>query len=70
VESYNGHLRKELLDLEPLDRVLEAQVLMHDWREEYSTCRPPQSLGYVTPAEFARRWKMENEVRVSRLLDR
>src|SRR5205823_2564571 len=40
VESYNGHLRKELLDLELLDSVLEAQVLIDDWREEYNTYRP------------------------------
>jgi len=55
VESYNGHLRKELLDLELLDSVLEAQVLIDDWREEYNTYRPHQSLRYLTPEEFARR---------------
>jgi transposase-like protein len=53
VESYNGHLRKELLDLELLDSVLEAQVLIDDWREEYNTYRPHQSLRYLTPVELA-----------------
>jgi transposase InsO family protein len=43
VESYNGHLRKELLDLELLDSVLEAQVLIDDWREKYNTYRPHHS---------------------------
>jgi putative transposase len=70
VESYNGHLRKELLDLELLDSVLEAQVLIDDWREEYNTYRPHQSLGYLTPVEFARRWREENEPRVSQQVDR
>ena len=70
VESYNGKLRKELLDLELLDSVLEAQVLIDDWREEYNTYRPHQSLGYLTPVEFARRWRKENEVRVSQQVDR
>jgi putative transposase len=70
VESYNGHLRKELLDLELLDSVLEAQVLIDDWREEYNTYRPHQSLRYLTPVEFARRWRMENEGRVSQQVDR
>ena len=65
MESYNGKLRKELLDLELLDSVLEVQVLIDDWREEYNTYRPHQSLGYLTPVEFARRWRKENEVRVS-----
>jgi putative transposase len=70
VESYNGHLRKELLDLELLDSVLEAQVLIDDWRGEYNTYRPHQSLRYLTPAEFALRWRKENEVRVSQQVDR
>jgi len=69
VESYNGHLRKELLDLELLDSVLEAQVLIDDWREDYNTYRPHQSLGYLTPAAFARRW-MDNEGRASQQVDR
>jgi putative transposase len=34
VESYNGRLRRELLDLELLDSMLEAQVLVDVWREE------------------------------------
>ena len=70
VESYNGHLRRELLNLELLDSVLEAQVLIDDWREEYNTYRPHQSLRYLTPAEFARRWRMGNEARVSQQVDR
>jgi len=70
VESYNGKLRKELLDLELLDSVLEAQVLIDDWREDYNTYRPHQSLGYLTPVEFARRWRKENQVRVSQRVDR
>jgi putative transposase len=69
VESYNGHMRKELLDLELLDSVLEAQVLSDDWREEYNTYRPHQSLGYLTPDAFTRRWTMENEGRVSQRVD-
>jgi transposase InsO family protein len=64
-----NHLRKELLDLELLDSVLEAQVLIDDWREDYNTYRPHQSLGYLTPAEFARRW-MDNEGRASQQVDR
>jgi len=70
VESYNDKQRRELLNLELLDSVLEAQVLIDDWREDYNTYRPHQSLGYLTPVEFARRWRKEQEARVSQRVDR
>ena len=56
VESFNGHLRRELLDLESFNSLYEAQVLLEDWRQEYNHHRPHQSLGYQTPAAFARQW--------------
>src|SRR5947207_14215927 len=57
VESYKWHLRKELLDLDPLDLVLVAQVLIKDWREWYKTTdsnsRPVLSSCSVSLAECA-----------------
>jgi putative transposase len=35
------------------DSLLEAQVLVADWRDEYNTCRPHSALGMRTPVEFA-----------------
>jgi putative transposase len=55
VESFNGHLRRELLELETFNSLYEAQVLIEDWRLEYNHYPPHQSLGYLTPAEFTRR---------------
>jgi len=70
VESYNDKMRRELLNGELIDSVLEGQVLLDDWREDFNTYRPHQSLGYLTPVEFTRRWRMENEGRVSQGVDR
>jgi len=70
VESYNDKQRRELLNGEVIDSVLEAQILIDDWRLDYNTYRPHQSLAYLTPAEFARRWRLENEPRVSQRVDR
>jgi putative transposase len=65
VESFNGRMREELLNLEVFDSLHEAKVLIEDWRVEYNTYRPHRSLRMLTPSEFARRWNEENEVRLS-----
>ena len=56
IESFNGKLRDELLNVEAFETVLEAQVLAEDFRIEYNTYRPHSALGQLTPAEFAKRW--------------
>jgi putative transposase len=56
VESFGGRLRDELLAVEAFNTLLEAQVLVEDWRIEYNTIRPHSALGYRTPAQYARAW--------------
>lgn len=53
-ESFNAQLRRELLNCESFASVREAQVLANRWRETYNTVRPHGSLGYQTPAAYAR----------------
>ncbi len=53
IESYNGKMRDELLNGEIFDTLLEAQVLLDDWREEYNKRRPHRALGYRPPAPEA-----------------
>ena len=36
VESFNGKLRDEMLNMEVFDTLLEAQVLVERWRIEYN----------------------------------
>jgi len=50
VESFNGKLRDELLNLEVFDTLLEAQVLVERWRQAYNRVRPHSALGYRPPA--------------------
>jgi putative transposase len=61
VESFNGHLRRELLEMETFDSLFEAKVLIEDWRLEYNHYRPHMSLSYQTPAAFARHWRAEHQ---------
>jgi transposase InsO family protein len=53
IESFNGKLRDELLNGETFDTVLEAQVLVENWRRHYNAVRPHSSLGYRPPAPEA-----------------
>ena len=65
VESFNGHLRRELLEMESFNTLFEAQLLLDDWRLEYNHYRPHQSLNYMTPAEYARRRRTETQPELS-----
>ncbi len=53
VESFNGRFRDELLNLWQFDSLLEAQVIIEDWRNDYNQHRPHSALDYQTPAAFA-----------------
>ena len=50
IESFNGRLRDEYLNGERFDTLLEAQILIEAWRNEYNRFRPHSSLGYRSPA--------------------
>lgn len=53
VESFNGRLRDELLNIEELGSLTEAKLIIEDWRIEYNTYRPHSALGGLTPTEYA-----------------
>jgi putative transposase len=69
VESYGSRMRDELLAIEQFDTLLEAQVLVTDWREEYNSYRPHSSLGMLTPNEFAQGWRTEHQTKRSLSVD-
>jgi transposase InsO family protein len=52
-ESFNGTLRRELLDREVVDTMYETKVLVERWRKEYNTVRPHSALNYRPPAPEA-----------------
>lgn len=53
-ESFHSKLRDEFLGCEEFESVRDAMALGTAWRRQYNEVRPHSSLGYVTPAEFAR----------------
>jgi len=58
-ESFNGKLRDELLNGEIFTTLLEAQVLIEQWRKEYNQFRPHSSLAYRPPTPETTIPKME-----------
>lgn len=53
-ESFNGKFRDECLSMEWFRTRAEATVVIEAWRQHYNRVRPHQSLGDLTPVEFAR----------------
>jgi putative transposase len=65
IESFNGRMRDELLNQWHFDSLLEAQVLIEDWRDDYNHNRPHTAHGDLTPTEFALRWTHQNNQMLS-----
>jgi putative transposase len=50
VESFNGKLGDELLNVEIFNSLREAQILIESWRRHCNTIRPHSARGYRPPA--------------------
>ena len=60
-ERFNGSLRDECLNLETFHNRDHARALIKLFGRHYDERRPHSSLGYLTPREFAERWKASQE---------
>lgn len=52
IERFNGTMRRECVNVEEFDSVLEARVVIGQWVESYNTLRRHRGLGGKTPAGF------------------
>ena len=50
VESFNSRMRDECLEINDFGSLLEACVIIDDWRHAYNHDRPHSSLRYQAPA--------------------
>jgi putative transposase len=53
VETFNGSLRDECLNVHWFETIDEAKVKIEAWRVEYNESRPHQALRERTPAAYA-----------------
>jgi len=56
IESFNGRLRDEFLNGQRFETLLEARVLLEDWRTDYNMARLHSAHDWLTPVEFAQAW--------------
>jgi len=52
IESFNGRLRDECLNVHQFLSLADARVKIEAWRVDYNQVRPHGSLGHLTPMEF------------------
>ena len=52
IESFNGRLRDECLNVHQFASLTEAQAIIEAWRMDYDHHHPHSSLGHLTPNEF------------------
>jgi putative transposase len=52
IESFNGRLRDECLNVRQFASLADAQAILDAWRTDYNHHRPHSSLGHLTPSEF------------------
>lgn len=52
IESFNGTLRGECLNLHWFLSIPDAKRSIEQWRADYNEVRPHSSLGFLTPEEF------------------
>jgi putative transposase len=62
IESFNGRLRDEYLNGQLFETLLEAQVLLEDWRIDYNMYRPHSAPGWRTPVEFVEAWLNQQQL--------
>jgi putative transposase len=53
IESFNGRLRDECLNVNQFLSLEDARAKIEAWRIDYNRHRPHSSLGNLTPSEFA-----------------
>jgi putative transposase len=57
VETFNGSLRDECLNVHWFETLDQARKMIEAWRRDYNESRPHMALAEVSPLDFARRMR-------------
>jgi putative transposase len=61
-ESFNSRLRDELLNETLFRSIGHARAVLEAWRLDYNYHRPHSKLGWLTPSDYAKRWRENDEL--------
>jgi len=64
IESFNGRLRDECLNVEVFFTIADVRQKLERWRKDYNQVRPHSALDDQSPQTFAATW-MQNSARAS-----
>lgn len=56
IESFNGTLRDECLNVHWFDDLTDAREKLEAWRREYNETRPHRALNELSPLEYKAQW--------------
>lgn len=62
VETFNGSLRDECLNVHWFESIAHAKKIIEHWRLDYNESRPHMALGNVPPGKFALQVRVSGEV--------
>jgi len=65
IESFNGRLRDECLNVHQFTSIEDAKAKIEAWRLDYNHRRPHSSLGHLTPNEYLARRQDDRAVHVA-----
>jgi putative transposase len=65
IESLNGKIRDELLNMYTFSSIFDARQSADAWRSDYNEIRPHSALGFLTPREFAEKSKKHHTSQLS-----
>lgn len=61
IESFNGSLRDECLNINWFLSIEDARSKLETWRKDYNEFRPHSSLGNLTPKDYAMQIQQDNQ---------
>lgn len=67
IESFNGRLRDECLNVTQFLSIDDAREQIERWRIDYNAHRPHSSLGNLTPSEFAEQRQVNRTSAVAKI---